>query len=67
VLRDVSFDIPAGSRVGVVGPSGAGKSTIVNLLTRFHDPSRGVVLLDGRDLRDYRLRRSLAGSVYRSE
>jgi len=33
VLRDVSFDIPAGSRVGVVGPSGAGKSTIVNLLT----------------------------------
>ncbi len=55
VLRDVSFHIPAGTRVGVVGPSGAGKSTIVNLLTRFHDPSAGVVLLDGKDLRDYRI------------
>jgi ATP-binding cassette, subfamily B, bacterial len=55
VLRDVSFHIPAGTRVGVVGPSGAGKSTIVNLLTRFHDPTHGVVLLDGQDLRGYRL------------
>ena len=55
VLRDVSFHIPAGTRVGVMGPSGAGKSTIVNLLTRFHDPSAGVVLLDGKDLRDYRI------------
>jgi ATP-binding cassette subfamily B protein len=41
--------------VGIVGPSGAGKTTIVNLLTRSHDPSSGVVLLDGCDLRDYRL------------
>ena len=55
VLRDVSFHIPAGTRVGIVGPSGAGKSTIVNLLTRFHDPGVGIVLLDGRDLREYRL------------
>jgi ATP-binding cassette subfamily B protein len=55
VLRDVSFVLPAGARVGIVGPSGAGKSTIVNLLTRFHDPSAGVVLLDGRDVRNYRL------------
>ncbi|HSC57830.1 MAG TPA: ABC transporter ATP-binding protein, partial [Nitrospira sp.] len=55
VLRDVSFHIPAGTRVGIVGPSGAGKSTIINLLTRFHDPSAGIVLLDGKDLRDYRL------------
>ena len=55
VLRDVSFHIPAGTRVGVMGPSGAGKSTIVNLLTRFHDPCEGVVLLDGKDLRDYRI------------
>ena len=53
VLRDVSFHIPAGTHVGIVGPSGAGKSTIINLLTRFHDPSAGSVLLDGRDLRDY--------------
>jgi ATP-binding cassette subfamily B protein len=55
VLRDVSFHIPAGARVGIVGPSGAGKSTVVNLLTRFQDPSAGIVLMDGRDLRDYRL------------
>jgi len=55
VLRDVSFHIPAGTRVGIVGPSGGGKSTIVNLLTRFHDPTAGVVLLDGQDLRDYRV------------
>ena len=55
VLRDVSFQIPAGVRVGIVGPSGGGKSTLINLLTRFLDPSTGAVLLDGRDLRDYRL------------
>jgi ATP-binding cassette subfamily B protein len=55
VLRDVSFHIPAGTHVGIVGPSGAGKSTIVNLLTRFHDPTIGTVLLDAKDLRDYRL------------
>jgi ATP-binding cassette, subfamily B, bacterial len=63
VLRDVSFHIPAGTRVGLIGPSGAGKSTIVNLLTRFHDPTAGIVLLDGCDLRDYRvtdLRRQFA-------
>ena len=55
VLREVSFHLPAGTRVGIVGPSGAGKSTIVNLLTRFHDPTSGAVLLDGTDLREYRL------------
>jgi ATP-binding cassette subfamily B protein len=55
VLREVSFHIPVGTRVGIVGPSGAGKSTIVNLLTRFHDPISGTVFLDGRDLREYRL------------
>jgi ATP-binding cassette, subfamily B, bacterial len=55
VLDHVSFDIPAGMRVGIVGPSGSGKSTLVNLLTRFYDPLSGQVLLDGRDLRDYYL------------
>lgn len=54
-LDQVSFDVAAGVRVGVIGASGSGKSTLVNLLTRFYDPSSGQILLDGRDLRAYRL------------
>jgi ATP-binding cassette subfamily B protein len=56
VLRDVSLVIPAGARVGIVGKTGVGKSTLVNLLMRFHDPTRGCIELDGVDLRDYELR-----------
>jgi ATP-binding cassette subfamily B protein len=55
VLRGLSFEIRPGARLGVVGPSGAGKTTLLHLLMRFHDPAEGRVLLDGRDLRDYRL------------
>jgi len=55
VLHDVSFDIEAGTRLGIVGASGAGKSTLINLLARFYDPTDGQILLDGADLRDYRL------------
>jgi len=55
VLHDVSFDVPPGSRVAVVGTTGAGKTTLVNLLTRFYDPTAGAILLDDVDLRDYRL------------
>ncbi len=55
VLDNVSFDIPAGTRVGIVGRTGSGKSTLVNLLTRFYDVSSGRILLDGVDLREYRL------------
>jgi len=55
VLHDVSFDIEAGTRLGIVGASGAGKSTLVSLITRFYDPTDGQILLDGVDLRDYRL------------
>lgn len=54
-LQHVSFDIPAGARVGIVGSTGAGKTTLLNLLMRFYDPESGQVLLDGRDLRDYRI------------
>ena len=52
VLRDVSFDVEPGQRVGVVGATGAGKSTLINLLMRFYDVSRGRILLDGVDIRE---------------
>ena len=55
VLRNGSIKVPKGSRVGIIGRTGAGKSTFVNLLTRFYDPSSGAILLDGVDLREYRL------------
>lgn len=55
VLQGVSFDIPAGARVGIIGRSGSGKSTLVSLLTRFYDVREGQILLDGHDLREYRL------------
>jgi ATP-binding cassette subfamily B protein len=56
VLRNVSLIIPAGRRVGVVGRTGAGKSTLISLLMRFYDPSKGSISLDGIDLRDYDLK-----------
>ncbi|MGA7501054.1 MAG: ABC transporter ATP-binding protein [Isosphaeraceae bacterium] len=55
VLRDLSFEIGAGTRVGIAGTTGAGKTTLVSLLTRFYDPTAGQILLDGVDLRDYSL------------
>lgn len=55
ILKDVCMDIPAGTKVAVVGPTGAGKTTLINLLTRFYDVNEGRILLDGHDLRDYRM------------
>lgn len=54
-LADVSLDIPAGETVALVGGSGSGKTTLASLLPRFYDVSGGRILLDGVDLRDYRL------------
>ena len=61
----LSFDVSAGERVAFVGPSGAGKSSIVRLLLRFYDPTRGAVEIGGRDLRVLGLGeiRSLIGVV----
>jgi ATP-binding cassette subfamily B protein len=55
VLDDLSFSVRSGARVGIAGATGAGKTTLVSLLNRFYDPTRGRILLDGTDLRDYRL------------
>jgi ATP-binding cassette subfamily B protein len=54
-LRNISFHVPAGARVGIMGGSGAGKTTLINLLMRFYDPIEGAVLLDGIDVRKYRI------------
>ena len=56
VLRDVSFDVSPGERVGIVGATGAGKSTLINLLLRFYDVTRGRILIDGVDVREMDLR-----------
>ena len=55
VLRGISFEIEPGVCLGIAGTTGAGKTTLVNLLTRFYDPTAGAILLDGVDLRDYQL------------
>ena len=52
ILRDVSFEIPAGKTVAVVGPSGAGKSTLSRLLFRFYDVQQGRITIAGQDIRD---------------
>ncbi|MGH8253490.1 MAG: lipid A export permease/ATP-binding protein MsbA [Steroidobacteraceae bacterium] len=56
VLHNVNLRVAAGTTVAIVGRSGSGKSTLVSLLPRFYDPSSGEVLLDGVDVREYRLR-----------
>jgi ATP-binding cassette subfamily B protein len=55
VLRNISLEVDPGTRVGISGRTGAGKTTLMSLLTRFYDPTAGKVLLDGVDLRDYRI------------
>lgn len=54
-LNDVSFDVPAGSVVGLLGRTGSGKTSTVNLIPRFYDVAEGRVLVDGRDVRDWTL------------
>ena len=56
VLRNVSFEVKPGERVGIVGATGAGKSTLINLLLRFYDVTSGRILIDGVDVREMDLR-----------
>jgi ABC-type multidrug transport system fused ATPase/permease subunit len=55
VLRNINLHIPAGKIIALVGRSGAGKSTFVKLIPRFYDVTEGSIILDGLDIRDYRL------------
>lgn len=64
-LHGIQLDIAPGESVALVGPSGAGKSSLIQLIPRFYDPTRGRILLDGTDLRDLKLKalRSQIGIV----
>lgn len=65
VLHNINLTIQKGKMIALVGPSGAGKSTIADMLPRFYDPVEGSILLDGNDLRDYKIAdlRSMFGMV----
>jgi ATP-binding cassette, subfamily B, bacterial len=62
VLSDISFKITPGLRVALLGPSGSGKSTISALISRFYDPGRGAVLIDGVNIKNYK-RESLRSEI----
>jgi len=62
VIKKMSFEARTGHTIALVGPTGAGKTTIINLLTRFYDIDKGVILIDGKDIRKVKkddLRRNL--------
>jgi len=58
VLDDVSFSVSPGESIGIVGHTGAGKSTITALLLRLYDPTSGMILINGSDLKEYNVYRS---------
>lgn len=62
VLKNISVEFKAGQTVALVGPTGVGKSTLVNLISRYYEPSAGRILLDGKDIR-YLTLASLRGSI----
>ncbi len=55
VVRDFNVVVPGGTAVALVGRSGAGKTTVTDLVARFHDPTKGRILVNGSDIRDFRL------------
>ncbi len=56
VLQDISFTIKEGDRVGIMGSTGAGKSTLMSLLIRFYDSTKGTIFIDGSDIKKYKLK-----------
>ena len=65
VLKDINLTVPKGKTIALVGQSGSGKSTLVDLLPRFHDVAEGEILIDGKNIKDVRIRdlRALIGNV----
>ncbi len=55
VLNDINFTVEKGESLGVIGATGSGKTTVISLLMRYYDPSKGQILIDGRDIRTYPL------------
>ncbi|MCE9552314.1 MAG: ABC transporter ATP-binding protein/permease [Planctomycetes bacterium] len=55
VIKGISLSVKSGELIGLVGPSGAGKSTLINLICRFYDVAQGAILVDGTDIRRYRI------------
>src|SRR5437867_10880788 len=66
VVHEFNVAVPGGSVVALVGRSGAGKTTVTDLVARFHDPTQGAILVNGIDLRKFRLHsyRELLGVVH---
>lgn len=56
VLSDVSFKVEPGQTIGILGETGSGKTTLVNLVARFYDPTKGMVLIDGKNAQEYPVR-----------
>ena len=52
IIEDINFTVKAGERIALVGPTGAGKTTIINLLSRFYDPIKGSILVDGYNIKE---------------
>ena len=65
VLKHISLTVPKGKTIALVGQSGSGKSTLVDLIPRYHDVTSGAIFIDGKDVRDVKIKdlRSLIGNV----
>ena len=57
ILSDVSFSAKPGETIGILGETGSGKTTLVNLIARFYDPTKGTVYIDGKDAKSYSVRK----------
>ncbi|MDO5755345.1 MAG: ABC transporter ATP-binding protein [Tissierellia bacterium] len=60
ILKGLNFKIPAKKKVAIIGPSGAGKTTVIHLIARFYDPTKGAIRLGGHDLREYEVKTLLS-------